>query len=83
MAELIGSVNQNKEHLFLVNSRQAKLIDEATVCCMNCLEKISIEDFELAAEDLKHSRSHLDDFIGSKSSDDLLGDIFANFCIGK
>ena len=45
--------------------------------------KISIEDFELAAEELKQSRACLDDFIGSKSSDDLLGDIFANFCIGK
>jgi tRNA modification GTPase len=83
VVELINSVNQNREHLFLVNSRQAKLIDETAACCMNCLEKISIEDFELAAEELKQSRAHLYDFIGSKSSDDLLGDIFANFCIGK
>jgi len=83
VAELISSVNQDKERLFLINNRQAKLIDEATVCCVNCLEKISIEDFELAAEELKQSRARLDDFIGSKSSDDLLGDIFANFCIGK
>ena len=49
------------------------------MCCVNCLEKISIEDFELAAEELKQSRARLDDFIGSKSADDLLGDIFCEF----
>ena len=39
VAELISSVNQDKERLFLINNRQAKLIDEATVCCVNCWKK--------------------------------------------
>ena len=41
------------------------------------------ELFEIVAEDLKISRGSLDSILGKKSSDDLLGDIFNNFCIGK
>ena len=35
------------------------------------------------AEDLKNARSHLDEVVGVKFSDSLLGDIFESFCIGK
>ena len=38
---------------------------------------------ELVAEDLKNARSHLDEVVGIKFSDSLLGDIFESFCIGK
>ena len=41
------------------------------------------ELFELVAEDLKISRESLNSILGRKSADDLLGDIFNNFCIGK
>jgi len=37
----------------------------------------------LVAEDLKNARSHLDEVVGVKFSDSLLGDIFESFCIGK
>ena len=49
-----------------------------------CIEKISNErDVDVAAEDLRLVRSSLDEFLGIKHSDDLLGDIFKDFCIGK
>lgn len=38
---------------------------------------------ELVAEDLKSARSNLDEVVGVKYSDSLLGDIFSSFCIGK
>ena len=38
---------------------------------------------ELVAEDLKSARSNLDEVVGVKYSDSLLGDIFNSFCIGK
>ena len=41
------------------------------------------ESIELVAEDLKSARSHLDEMVGKKFSDSLLGDIFNDFCIGK
>jgi tRNA U34 5-carboxymethylaminomethyl modifying GTPase MnmE/TrmE len=41
------------------------------------------ENLEIAAEELKISRSCLDVVVGEKTPDGLLGDIFSNFCIGK
>ena len=48
------------------------------------IEKISKGlEFDVAAEDLRQVRSSLDEFLGVKHSDSLLGDIFKDFCIGK
>jgi tRNA modification GTPase len=38
---------------------------------------------ELLAEDLRLCQQHLGEITGAVSSDDLLGEIFSNFCIGK
>ena len=38
---------------------------------------------ELIAEDLRQAQRCLSEITGEVTSDDLLGDIFANFCIGK
>ena len=49
-----------------------------------CIDKISKEsDVDVAAEDLRMVRSSFDEFLGVKYPDDLLGDIFNDFCIGK
>jgi tRNA modification GTPase len=39
--------------------------------------------FELFAEDLRHAQLSLGEITGEFTSDDLLGEIFASFCIGK
>ena len=38
---------------------------------------------ELAAEQLRHAQTALSELTGELTSDDLLGEIFATFCIGK
>ena len=38
---------------------------------------------ELAAEDLRIAQQHLNQITGEFTSDDLLGEIFSSFCIGK
>lgn len=38
---------------------------------------------ELAAEELRHAQRQLGELTGEFSSDDLLGQIFSSFCIGK
>lgn len=38
---------------------------------------------ELAAEELRRVQQHLGELIGDYTNDDLLGEIFASFCIGK
>jgi tRNA modification GTPase len=39
--------------------------------------------FELFAEDLRLAQRALGEITGEFTSDDLLGEIFGNFCIGK
>ncbi len=38
---------------------------------------------ELLAEELRLAQQQLSDITGEFSSDDLLGEIFSSFCIGK
>jgi tRNA modification GTPase len=38
---------------------------------------------ELVAEDLRHAHQHLGEITGEFTTDDLLGRIFASFCVGK
>ena len=50
------------------------------------LAKKTIEQkysFEFAAVDVKNAISHLGEIVGEITNDDVLNNIFANFCIGK
>ncbi len=38
---------------------------------------------ELLADDLRRAHDQLGEIVGSVTSDELLGEIFARFCIGK
>ena len=38
---------------------------------------------ELIAEDLRKAQHHLAEITGEFSTEDLLGEIFAKFCVGK
>jgi tRNA modification GTPase len=40
-------------------------------------------DLELAAEHLRQARRHLSVITGAYTTEDLLGQIFSTFCIGK
>lgn len=42
-----------------------------------------LKALELMAEELKEAQKHLDEITGKFTSDDLLGKIFSEFCIGK
>jgi len=48
---------------------------------IDCLRELSAG--ELAAEELKLAQQQMQLLTGEFSSDDLLGEIFSSFCIGK
>ena len=69
---------------YFARSRHIKLFNESLVCLEAAVVKLrSGADVELAAEDLRLARVALDEVVGAKTSDSLLGDIFNDFCIGK
>lgn len=62
-----------------VNALQQCLVQIEQALCLYAGHQTA----ELLAEDLRHSQKHLSDITGNLSADDLLGEIFSGFCIGK
>ena len=82
--ELIQEDKDITKKTFIIRERHLDCFNLALSNLNACIEKISNErDIDVAAEDLRLVRSSFDEFLGIKHSDDLLGDIFKDFCIGK
>ena len=62
-------------HLDLINKCYAETIAAEKLCFENSVE--------LSAEHLKSASNFLGQIMSPYSSDDLLGEIFSSFCIGK
>jgi tRNA modification GTPase len=77
----VGSVDQQGEGVFMARSRHI----EALVRCRAHLDvAVTLRDqVEFLAEELRYAEARLGDITGSRTADDLLGDIFRSFCIGK
>jgi tRNA modification GTPase len=72
------------DYMYLVRDRHIKLFQSSINHLENALLKLGEGGgLELIAEDLKLARNDLNEIIGVKMSDSLLGDIFSSFCIGK
>ena len=69
------------EGMFMARERHV----QALVRCRERLQDAStlIAQAELAAEELRHAQRALSELTGEVVSDDLLGEIFSRFCIGK
>jgi tRNA modification GTPase len=69
------------ESVFLARERHLRAL-QATA---SCLEAAAAEDgrWEIFAEELRRAQEALAQITGEVSADDLLGEIFSRFCIGK
>jgi len=78
----IDSLNSNQ--LVITNSRHYGVLVKALKEIDNVQEGIDSNlSGDLLAIDLRQALYHLGEITGQVSNDDLLGNIFANFCIGK
>ena len=72
------------DYMYLVRDRHIRLFQSSISHLENALYKLNEGGgLELIAEDLRLARNDLNEIIGVKMSDSLLGDIFSSFCIGK
>jgi tRNA modification GTPase len=81
LLERVGWESSGEEGIFLARERHLSALQEAS----DYLNRAShqVEARELCAEELRLAQRALSRITGEFTSDDLLGEIFGRFCIGK
>ena len=81
---LVGSAGGAGDGVFSARSRQVNSLKEARQRYLRAGSLFRAgRPAELIAEELRLAQEHLGRITGAVSSDDLLGEIFSRFCIGK
>lgn len=70
------------EGVFMARARHLEALDEAAARLTEAAT-IGVEREELFAEELRYALDALASIAGKTTADDLLGEIFSRFCIGK
>ena len=71
------------EGAYLARKRHLDALAAASDRCAAAGERLGEGFGDLAAEELRQVQTHLGDIVGITTVDDLLGEIFGSFCIGK
>ncbi len=71
------------EGAFTARRRHLDALDAAGAALNAAASRFDEGEGELLAEELRSAHEHLGTIVGETSTDDLLGEIFASFCIGK
>ncbi len=76
--------NQAGEGVFMARQRHLEALDDArNHLNAACTYSSNESEWELFAEELRLAQDALSSITGRITADDLLGEIFSNFCIGK
>jgi tRNA modification GTPase len=68
---------------FMARRRHLTALSNASAQLQRAAEQTNNKRGELVAEELRQAQNQLSEITGTFTSDDLLGKIFASFCIGK
>ena len=82
LADMAG-FDSGAEGVVLARKRHIIALEESLNSIDNALIQLDGGAIELMAEDLRHAGQAMASITGEFSSDDLLGEIFSSFCIGK
>ena len=77
----MGGWHEHGEDTFLARKRHLLALEDALAHVSHAIELGHA--LELMAEELRLAHEALGEILGEFSADDLLGEIFSRFCIGK
>jgi tRNA modification GTPase len=80
LLSLVG-YRQNAEGVFMARARHLAALDQVKLHLEQASKQIHFP--ELVAEELRLAQESLSSITGEFTPDDLLGEIFSKFCIGK
>ncbi len=80
LLSLVG-YQQNAEGVFMARARHLEALNQVNVHLQQA--SLQIQMAELVAEELRLAQEALSSITGEFTPDDLLGEIFSKFCIGK
>jgi len=84
LAESQKNLIGNTEETLVTNQRHAQALTEARTSLLRVREGLASGlPTDLAAQDIREAIYHLGSIVGEISTDEVLGNIFRNFCIGK
>ncbi len=73
-----------KDPTYISNIRQKNLVSESLDLIDNCLNNLSFDyTIDFLASDIKKAWDLLGEIIGETYNDELLDELFSNFCLGK
>ena len=79
----VSDYNQENQ-AFMARRRHVDALLRAQKCLLQAMHTFDgTRSGELMAEDLREAQRFLNEITGEFTSEDLLGKIFSNFCIGK
>jgi len=79
-----AGLSASVEGRFIARRRHLDALNRSLACLFLAQEQLnSHHGGELVAEELKAAHLSLEEITGAYSADDLLGEIFSSFCIGK
>lgn len=83
LADTWRNLDAASETTLVSNTRHLEALKNAATPLRRVLEGLGSTPTDLLAQDLRESLYHLGTIVGQVSNDEILGNIFRNFCIGK
>ncbi|MCX7986703.1 MAG: tRNA uridine-5-carboxymethylaminomethyl(34) synthesis GTPase MnmE [Bacteroidales bacterium] len=84
LLQCVGSMRQEENDIVITNARHYEALMHAREAAMRMLEGFDTGlPIDLIAEDLRQILYYLGSISGTITNDEILGNIFKNFCIGK
>lgn len=74
---------ETSDNVFIARRRHLQALSQAQQAVENAGDQLNNHAPELVAEELRLAQARLSEITGEFTSDDLLGEIFGAFCIGK